>query len=155
MNEQQVKPEMILISEVYLQSDQGNQRMIVLKEHKDADLFFMMFVGESEFMALAKEKGLFNSPRPMTHETYLKILEDSSITFIKVEIVSMVEGTFYANIHYRKNGEEITLDARPSDSVALALHLKIPLYVNKDIMRRVFTESEIEEFKDIIKTVKF
>jgi len=149
------KTEMILASEIYLQASEEGQKMVVLKEHKDADQFFMMFVGESEFMAIAKEKGLFEAPRPMTHEIYLKIFRKTPIRFIKVEIHSMKEGTYYADIYYEENNKEVSVDARPSDSVALALHRNIPIYINKDLLRPVLTEKDIEDFKDIIKSVKF
>jgi hypothetical protein len=149
------KPEMILATEIYLQANEDGQKMVVLKENKESDQFFMMFVGESEFMAIAKEKGLFDSPRPMTHEIYLRIFRDAPIRFIKVEIHSMKEGTYFANICYEENGQEVFVDARPSDSVALALHNNIPIYVNKELLRPVLTERDIEDFRDIIKTVKF
>jgi len=149
------KPELILTTEIYLQASEDGQKMVVLKESKEADQFFMMFVGESEFMAIAKEKGLFDSPRPMTHEIYLKIFRDAPIRFNKVEIHSMKEGTYFANIYFEEKGKEVFIDARPSDSVALALHHHIPIYVNKELLRPVLTEKDIEDFKDIIKTVKF
>ena len=76
------KPEMIIATEIYLQANEDGQKMVVLKENKEADQFFMMFVGESEFMAIAKEKGLFDSPRPMTHEIYLTIFRDAPVRFI-------------------------------------------------------------------------
>ena len=53
------------------------------------------------------------------------------------------------------DGKDVVLDARPSDSVALALHGKVPIYVNKELMRRMITEKDLEDYKDLIKTVKF
>jgi uncharacterized protein len=149
------KQEMVMISEVLLQTDQEDQRVVILKERKDADMFFMMFVGDTEFMAIAKEKGAFTSPRPMTHEIYLKIIENTPIVFTKIEIHSMTEGTYYANIYFKMDGKEVALDARPSDSVALALHGKVPIFVNKELMRRMITEKDLENYRDLIKTVKF
>ena len=149
------KADFALIKEVILQTDQSNQRVVVLKEDKDSDSFFMMFVGESEFMAIAKEKGLFSAPRPMTHEIYLKIFERAPVEFEKVEIHSMTEGTYFANIYYRESGKKRELDARPSDSVSLALRMKIPILVNRSLMRSMLTPKDVEDFKDIIKTVKF
>ncbi len=151
----ETKPDLVLAQEVILQTDQSNQRVVVLKADKDSENFFMMFVGESEFMAIAKEKGLFSAPRPMTHEIYLKIFEHAPVEFQKVEIHSMQEGTYYANIYYKEDGKEVAVDARPSDSVSLALHTNIPIYVNKALMRGMLTPKDVEDFKDIIKTVKF
>ena len=67
--------DMATIREIYLKSDPGSGNMVVLKAAPEAKRYFMMFVGDSEFAAIAKEKGLLESPRPLTHELYLGILE--------------------------------------------------------------------------------
>ena len=67
----------------------------------------------------------------------------------------MRENTFYAKIYARINSESATFDARPSDAVALALHEKCPILVNKKLLRRELTPEEVQEFEMIVKTVKF
>ena len=147
--------EMITIREVYLNSDPNSGHMVVLKEEVEAERYFMMFVGEAEFAAIAKEKGVLEPKRPLTHELYLDILEKLQVEFLRIEIYEMREETFYANVIFRANGEEHTMDSRPSDAVALALNRKIPILVNASLFRRELTQEEAKEVEGIVKTVKF
>jgi hypothetical protein len=93
--------------------------------------------------------------RPLTHDTYLTILERAGVRFLRVEIYTMKENTYYARIVAEINGEEVVFDSRPSDAVALALHEKCPILVNRKLLRRELTPEEVQEYESIIKTVKF
>ena len=63
--------------------------------------------------------------------------------------------TYYAKVFFRADGAEHFVDSRPSDAVALALNRKIPILVNKKLLRRELTPEEIKEYEEICKTVKF
>ena len=146
---------MISINEVYLKSDRSSGNMVVLKERKEDQQHFIMFVGDSEFAAIAKEKGLVDPKRPLTHELYLNISEALPVEFLRIEIYEMKENTYYAKVVFRANGTEHDVDSRPSDAVALALNRKIPILVNQKLFRRELTPDEIKEYEEICKTVKF
>ena len=146
---------MVRITEVYVESDPNRGNMVILKEDPDGDRFFLMFVGDSEFTAIAKEKGLVEPKRPLTHDLYLNILGKSGVEFQRVEIYEMREETYYANIFFRANGADQAVDSRPSDAVALALNRKIPIMVNPELFRRKLTQEEIKEYEGLVKTVKF
>jgi hypothetical protein len=146
---------MVTIGEVYLKSDRSSGNMVVLKENEDDNQYFMMFVGDSEFAAIAKEKGLVEPKRPLTHEFYLGIAENLKVEFLRIEIYDMKENTYFANVIFRANGTEYTVDSRPSDAVALALNRKIPILVNQKLFRRELTPEEMKEYEEICKTVKF
>ena len=146
---------MVTISEVYLKSDRSSGNMVVLKETEEDQHHFVMFVGDSEFAAIAKEKGLVEPKRPLTHDLYLRISDNLPVEFLRIEIYDMKENTYYAYVLFRANGQEHTVDCRPSDAVALALNRKIPILVNKKLFRRELTTEEIKEYEEICKTVKF
>ena len=146
---------MVTISEVYLKSDRSSGNMVVLKKTEEDQHHFVMFVGDSEFAAIAKEKGLVEPKRPLTHDLYLRISDNLPVEFLRIEIYDMKENTYYANVFFRANGQEHTIDCRPSDAVALALNRKIPILVNKKLFRRELTREEIKEYEEICKTVKF
>ena len=146
---------MITISEVYLKSDRSSGNMVVLKATEEDQHHFVMFVGDSEFAAIAKEKGLVEPKRPLTHDLYLRISDNLPVEFLRIEIYDMKENTYFANVFFRANGREHTVDCRPSDAVALALNRKIPILVNKKLFRRELTAEEIKEYEEICKTVKF
>lgn len=146
---------MVKIREVYIESDPNRGNMVILKENPNGEKFFLMFVGEAEFAAIAKEKGLVETKRPLTHDLYLNILGKAEVEFQRVEIYDMREETYYANVFFRANGEDQAVDSRPSDAVALALNRKIPILVNQELLRRKLTQEEIKEYEGIVKTVRF
>ncbi len=147
--------EFVTVSEVYLKSDRTAGNMVILKESEDAKYYFLMFVGDAEATAIAKEKGLLDIRRPLTHEFYLNILKEAGIKFEKIEIWDMKDNTYYARVHFTVGDEQKIIDARPSDSVALALHENIPILVNKKLFRRELTPEEVKEYEEICKSVKF
>ncbi|MEM5787585.1 MAG: bifunctional nuclease family protein [Syntrophobacteraceae bacterium] len=147
--------EFVEAKEVYIKTDRIQGNMVILKKSEDDGLYFLMFVGDAEITAIAKEKGLVEPKRPLTHDLYLSILKRTGAVFEKVEISEMRENTFFASIHVRIDGEEVVFDSRPSDAVALALHEKCPIFVNKKLLRRELSAEEVQEFEMIVKTVKF
>lgn len=145
----------IVANEVFIKTDRQQGNMVILKESEDAPQYFLMFVGDSEITAIAKEKGFVEPKRPLTHDTYLTILERAGVRFERVEIYTMKENTYYARIIARIGDEQVVFDSRPSDAVALALHEKCPILVNRRLLRRELTPEEVKEYESIIKTVKF
>lgn len=146
---------MVTIREVYIEADPNRGNMVILKEQSGGDRFFLMFVGESEFAAIAKEKGLVDTKRPLTHDLYLSIIEKAGVELLRVEISEMREETYYANVFFRANGVDQDVDSRPSDAVALALNRKIPIQVHQDLFRRKLTPDEVKEYEGLVKAVKF
>jgi len=143
------------IKEVFVKTDRTQGNMVILKRSEEDSYYFLMFVGDAEITAIAKEKGLVEPKRPLTHDIYLTILKRTGATFEKIVISEMRENTFYAKIYVRINEEVVDFDARPSDAVALALHEKCPIWVNKRLLRVELTPEEVQEFEMIVKTVKF
>jgi bifunctional DNase/RNase len=146
---------MVTIRETYIESDPNRGNMVVLKEDSEGDRFFLMFVGDAEFAAIAKEKGLMEPKRPLTHDVYLSILEKAGVEFLRVEISEMREETYYAKVLFRLQGKDLSVDSRPSDAVALALNRKIPILVHQDLFRRKLSPEEVKEYEGLVKTVKF
>lgn len=149
------KSEFVEAKEVFIKTDRIQGNMVILKQSEEDSLYFLMFVGDAEITAIAKEKGLVEPKRPLTHDLYLSILERAGAVFEKVEVAEMRENTFYAKVFTRINGEEVVFDSRPSDAVALALHEKCPIFVHKKLLRRELSPEEVQEFEMIVKTVKF
>ena len=147
--------ELVEIKEVFVKTDRTQGNMVILKRSEEDSHYFLMFVGDAEITAIAKEKGLVEPKRPLTHDIYLTILRRTGAVFEKIVISEMRDNTFYAKIYVRINDEEVVFDARPSDAVALALHEKCPIWVNKKLLRVELTPEEVQEFEMIVKTVKF
>lgn len=147
--------EYIEAKEVYIKTDRIQGNMVILKESEEDNYYFLMFVGDAEITAIAKEKGLVEPKRPLTHDLYLSILNHAGVVFDRVDIHEMQENTYYARVYAHIQGKEVFFDSRPSDAVALALHQRIPIRVNKALLRREMTPEEIQEYEAIVRTVKF
>jgi len=146
---------MVRVREVYIESDPNRGNMVLLKEGPEKERFFLMFVGDSEFAAIAKEKGLVEPKRPLTHDLYMNILGKAGVEFQRVEIYEVRDETYYANVFFNANGADQAVDSRPSDAVALALNRKIPILVNEELFRRKLTQEEVKQYEGLVKTVKF
>ncbi len=147
--------EMVTIGSVHLDACPDMGKMVVLKENAETDRYFLMFVGDAEFAAIAKEKGMVESRRPITHDLYLSILEKIPVEFLRSEVYGVREETYYANVIFRANDTEYAVDSRPSDAVVLALNRNIPILVAEDLFRRTLTRQEIMEYEGLVKRVKF
>jgi uncharacterized protein len=143
------------VKEVFIKTDRIQGNMVILKESEDDSHYFLMFVGDAEVTAIAKEKGLVEPKRPLTHDLYLSIIKRTGAVVEKIEVAEMLENTYYAKVYVSINGEQSIFDSRPSDAVALALHEKCPIFVSKKLLRRELSPEEVQEFEMIVKTVKF
>ena len=74
------------------------------------------------------------TPRPMTHDLLKNVFDIMSGKMVRVVVDNLQENTFFATIYVDLRGEEVKVDSRPSDAIALALRAKVPIFVTKDVM---------------------
>jgi bifunctional DNase/RNase len=143
------------IREIYVKAEKDAGNLLILKEHAQAEASLVMFVGEQEFIAIAKEKGLLQTPRPLTHELYLTLLGQTEVELVQVSICAIKDQTYLAQVHYRIGAEEYIADSRPSDAIALALHQKIPILAHPALLKKPLSSDQLDTLKDFIRSVKF
>ena len=110
-----------------------NMPIVVLKDVA-SDLVLPIWVGVFEANAIALELEKTATPRPMTHDLLRNIAKGLGAKVSKVVVSDLIEDTFYATIWMRQAGETVTLDARPSDAIALALRFDCPIYVATKVL---------------------
>jgi uncharacterized protein len=146
---------LVTINEILLKAENDSGRMIILRPEKGADSALSMVVGEPEFLAIAKEKKLIQTPRPLTHELYLNFLAETEIKFLRIEIYGLQDQAYLARVLLQVNGVEKEVDARPSDAIALALNRGLPILVNPKLLKKELTPGQRLTYRDLIKSVKF
>ncbi len=146
--------DLVLMSQVILKED-DTSHVIILKEEEPCRRYFEMTVGPLEFMAIAKEQGKIRSPRPLTHDLYLALLAGLDVHFDHIEIHDQRGGTYIGSVVCTKAGRQERVDARPSDSVALALNRKVPIYVHRKLLKTEPTREDAEFYSEICKVVRF
>ncbi len=121
--------------------DPMNNSPVILLKDRHSSRAMPIWIGEAEAMSIALELQGHAFPRPLAHDLMKRLLESLGGGIEQVTITEMKEGTFYARLHVRtRDGEIKEIDARPSDSVALALRMHCPIYIAED----VFDQSAIE-----------
>jgi bifunctional DNase/RNase len=113
----------------------SNMPIIILRDEEDKRSL-PIWVGIFEANAIALELEKISTPRPMTHDLMKNLLEALDARVVKVEVNDLKENTFFAMIHVRIGDSEITVDARPSDAIALALRVAAPIFVEEDVVRK-------------------
>lgn len=91
-------------------------------------------IGASEAHAIAIELEGYKTPRPLTHDLLKSTIETLGGTVVEVFINDLKDNTFYASIYIEQSGLTLEIDSRPSDAIALAVRLDIPIFTNEEIM---------------------
>ena len=113
----------------------SNMPIILLRDEEEKRSL-PIWVGIYEANAIALELEKISTPRPMTHDLIKNIVESVEAKIEKVVVNDLRDNTFFALIHLRLGEEEITVDSRPSDAIALALRAGAPIFVDDDVVRR-------------------
>ena len=108
--------------------------IVILKDLK-SDIVLPIWVGLYEANAIALEIEKTTTPRPMTHDLARNLIGGLNASVQKVVVSELRNDTFYAVIWLQQDGETVTVDARPSDAIALALRCDCPIYVSEDVLR--------------------
>jgi uncharacterized protein len=117
---------------------QGNTPVVILEEQQ-GHRAFPIWIGLPEARAIMLEIEGVSTPRPLTHVLLHNILVDLNVKIGRVIITDMRNDTFYATILLRQGNTTLTIDARPSDALALALHVKAPVFATKKLLDAVRT----------------
>jgi len=114
-----------------------NEQVIVLRE-KEGTRFLPVVIGIAEVNAIKLKLSGIKPPRPLTHDLLVNVVESLGAKIEKVCIDKLEANTFYAKLHLRRNGDgETVVDARPSDSIAIALRTGVPIYVAEEVIGQV------------------
>lgn len=124
----------------------SQQRIVILKEI-DSDRFLPIWIGAYEAEAITLSLQEIEVTRPLTHDLLRNILHDLGAEVLRVNITELRDDVFYARILISVNGQELEIDSRPSDALALAVRVHTPIFVAEDVMNEAATvpEAEVEE----------
>jgi len=119
-----------------------NEQVIVLRE-KGGPRFLPVVIGIAEVNAIKLKLSGIKPPRPLTHDLLVNVIESLKARLDRVLIDRLENNTFYAKLFVSiDHGNEIVVDARPSDSVALALRAGVPIFVEEQVLK----EAGVSEF---------
>ena len=112
-----------------------NQQNVVILREVEGERILPIWIGPGEAQAIRRILSEEAFPRPLTHDLCVIMVEGLKARISKVVIADLRENTFFASIFVERDSDVLSVDARPSDSIALALRAKAPIYVNETLLQ--------------------
>ncbi|MGV0991859.1 MAG: bifunctional nuclease family protein [Mycobacterium sp.] len=142
----------------------ANQPVLLLRE-SHGDRYLPIWIGQTEANAIILEQQGVEPVRPLTHDLFRDVIGALGHSLKEVRIVDLQEGTFYADLVFE---QDVRVSARPSDSVAIALRMGVPIYVEEAVLDEAgllipdegdeetngpVREDEVEKFKEFLDSI--
>jgi len=124
-------------------SETSDEQVVVLKEVNGARSFPIV-IGIWEAVAIDRNLKNKKTPRPMTHDLIENVLQGLEARLESVVVHDLRDRTFYAKLMVRRNGKQAEIDSRPSDAIALAVQMRVPIYVEETVLEKLQAPQSFE-----------
>ncbi|MBI2856064.1 MAG: bifunctional nuclease family protein [Chloroflexi bacterium] len=125
------------------------QRVVILKE-KSTDRYLPIWIGPAEADSIAVKLQDVSVPRPLTHDLLSVVISTMGGTVTHILVSDLTNDTFYAKIGIKVDGKNFEVDSRPSDAIALAVRVKVPIYAEESVLDKAGVALDKETGKPII-----
>jgi bifunctional DNase/RNase len=119
-----------------------NSPVVILRE-KDGARVLPIWIGPAEASAIAMELQGIKPPRPMTHDLLKTVITGLGASVRRIVISALKDKTYFAELLLVREDHLFQLDARPSDSIALALRVNAPIFTEVDLLEQAADESTV------------
>ena len=117
--------------------DEKRQEQVIVLKEKDGQRLLPIIIGLLEATAIKMEIGGVTPPRPLTHDLLKKLIETLDAKLDKIIIDKIIDNTFHAKLVINMGDSKVKfVDARPSDSIALAVRTKSPIFVEEEVLNK-------------------
>jgi bifunctional DNase/RNase len=122
-------------------------RAVILKDLQ-SDRYLPIWIGPNEADAITIRLQGVTAPRPLTHDLLKNFITELGVQVSCIVVSELRDDIFFARIMWEANGREMEIDARPSDAIALAVRLEVPIYVNEEVMDQAGIVPEREDLRE-------
>ena len=136
------------VSVASLGLDKSSSTPVVILREKDGERLLPIWIGPGEASAIAMELAGIHFARPLTHDLFTAVVRGLGSALVRVLITKVVDNTYFASLVFHHDGEYISIDARPSDSIALALRAEAPIYADESLLEVSALDVEEASFDD-------
>jgi uncharacterized protein len=126
--------------------DSSTQSYVVILQEKEGQRLLPIWIGQPEAESIVMQMHNIKRVRPLTHDLCKSLIVGLGGTLQKVHITRVEKNTYYAELHIARGGEVVQVDARPSDSIAIALRLSAPIFASDTLLSDVQIEEASETF---------
>jgi bifunctional DNase/RNase len=125
----------------------GKQPIVLLKT-AEGNKFLPIWIGHPEAAAILMKLQGASTPRPMTHDLVTEILSQLDAQVTRITVTELRENTFFAQVTVQLDGQEIEVDSRPSDAIALAIRAEAPIFAADHVIEESAIEFEGEDVNE-------
>jgi len=129
--------------------DRSNNNPVVILQEEEGDRILPIWIGPGEASAIAMQLADWTFSRPLTHDLLVSVLGGLGGVLQRVIITQVVDNTYFAELIIQRNGNVISIDARPSDSIAVALRLKAKIFAEEALLEETTIEIAEEETVEV------
>jgi uncharacterized protein len=126
--------------------DSSTQSYVVILQEKNGPRLLPIWIGQPEAESIVMQMHNIKRVRPLTHDLCKSLIVGLGGTLQKVHITRVEKNTYYAELHIARGGDVVQVDARPSDSIAIALRLAAPIFASDALLSEVQIEESSETF---------
>ncbi len=116
--------------------DPASNTPIIILKTEDDDQAVPIWIGLLEATSIASALQNIEFERPMTHDLFKNVSERLKISVTKVEVCDLRDNTFFALIHFDGESQSFSMDARPSDAIAIALRFQAPIFIDDKVIEK-------------------
>ena len=136
--------------------DMVGKQPIVLLKTVDGNKFLPIWIGHPEAAAILMKLQGQSTPRPMTHDLVVEILDEIGASCVQVAVTELRDNTFFATITLKIGDKEIEIDSRPRDALALAVRSESLIFAAEDVIAEsaIEFEHEVEDTEEVVDRFK-
>lgn len=132
---------MIELTVARLGLDSISNSYVVILQEKEGERLLPIWIGQPEAESIVMQMNNIKPPRPLTHDLCKRLISGLGGALQRVQITKVEENTYYAELHIHRGDSVFHVDARPSDSIAIALRLSAPIFAPESLL----TTMQLEE----------
>jgi hypothetical protein len=135
-----------------------NQPIVLLRE-REGERYLPIWIGAAEAAAIALSLQGVVTPRPMTHDLMKNMLEDLAVQVSRIVVTELRESTFFATIQMQRETATFEVSSRPSDAIALAVRMAVPIYASEEVLEEAAIlipgeeDEEVEKFREFLDNI--
>jgi uncharacterized protein len=125
---------MVEVSVARLGLDGSTNTYVVILRESAGERVLPIWIGQAEAESILLEMNHVKKERPLTHDLCKSLIVGMGATMRRVQITRVHKGTYFAELHLEREGEAYRVDARPSDSIAIALRFPAPIFAEESLL---------------------
>ena len=135
---------MVEVTVAKLGIDSSTNSYVVILQEKDGTRLLPIWIGQAEAESIVMHMHNVKRERPLTHDLCKSIIIGLGGSLLRVQITKMQKSTYFAELHVQRGDGLVQIDARPSDSIAIALRLSAPIFAQESLLTAAEDEEEAD-----------